>query len=57
MPIIINVETTTIGGVALLSNPFFVRLGLIGLFINSLLSSVIPIPTELTASGLLFADR
>jgi len=41
----------------LLSNPFFVKLGLIGLFLNSLLSSVIPIPTELTTSGLLLAGQ
>ena len=51
------VEAITLGSATLLSSPSFVRLGLIGLFINSLLSSVIPIPTELTASGLLFADR
>lgn len=54
---IIFVEAITIGGAALLNNPFFVRLGLIGLFINSLLSSVIPIPTELTTSGLLLAGQ
>jgi len=32
-------ETMTLGGAALLTNPFFVKLGLIGLFLNSLLSS------------------
>jgi membrane protein YqaA with SNARE-associated domain len=55
-------EAITIGGTTttttiLLSNPFFVKIGLIGLFINSLLSSVIPIPTELTTSGLLLAGQ
>src|SRR5215467_14575919 len=40
-----------------LSNPYFVKLGLIGLFINSLLSSVIPIPTELTICGLLLEGQ
>ena len=34
-----------------------VKLGLLGLFINSLLSSVIPIPTELTTSGLLLEGQ
>jgi len=57
MPMIISVEAIMIGGVALLSNPSFQRLGLIGLFINSLLSSVIPVPTELTISGLLLAGQ
>ena len=43
------IEVMTIGSTNIfLSNPYFVKLGLIGLFINSLLSSVIPIPTELT---------
>jgi membrane protein YqaA with SNARE-associated domain len=55
MPIIF-VEAITIGSTTL-SNPFFVKLGLVGLFINSLLSSVIPIPTELTTSGLLLAGQ
>jgi membrane protein YqaA with SNARE-associated domain len=54
---IILFEAIMTGGAALLSNPSFVRLGLIGLFINSLLSSVIPIPTELTTSGLLLAGQ
>ena len=44
-------------GTTLLNNPFFVKLGLIGLFINSILSSVIPVPTELTTSGLLLAGQ
>jgi membrane protein YqaA with SNARE-associated domain len=46
-------EAMTIGSITFLNNPYFVKLGLIGLFVNSLLSSVIPIPTELTTSGLL----
>ena len=50
------VEAIVKGGTTL-SNPFFVKFGLIGLFINSLLSSVIPIPTELTTSGLLLAGQ
>lgn len=57
MHLIIIFEAISAAGVALLSNPYFVRLGLIGLFINSLLSSVIPIPTELTTSGLLLAGQ
>jgi membrane protein YqaA with SNARE-associated domain len=57
MPMLSLAETMTLGGAALLSNPFFVKLGLIGLFLNSLLSSVIPIPTELTISGLLLAGQ
>jgi membrane protein YqaA with SNARE-associated domain len=57
MHLIIIFEAISAGGVALLSNPYFVRLGLIGLFINSLLSSMIPIPTELTTSGLLLAGQ
>ena len=57
MSMIISVEAIMTGGVVLLSNPSFQRLGLIGLFINSLLSSVIPVPTELTTSGLLLAGQ
>src|SRR5919108_3440191 len=57
MHLIIIFETISTGGVALLSNSYFVKTGLIGLFINSLLSSVIPIPTELTISGLLLAGQ
>ncbi len=34
-------------------NPFFLEYGLAGLFLNGLLSSIIPIPTELTATALL----
>lgn len=37
----------------IISNPFFVKYGLIGLFLNGLLAAVIPIPTELTAIALL----
>ena len=51
------VEAIAVGGTTLLNNPFFVKIGLIGLFINSLLSSVIPVPTELTTSGLLLAGQ
>ena len=47
----------TIGSATFLNNQYFVKLGLIGLFINSLLSSVIPIPTELTTSGLLLEGQ
>jgi membrane protein YqaA with SNARE-associated domain len=38
---------------AITQNPFFLKYGLVGLFLNGLLSSVIPIPTELTTSALL----
>jgi len=41
----------------LLQNPFFVKYGFIGLFLNGLLSSIIPIPTELTMSALLLAGE
>jgi membrane protein YqaA with SNARE-associated domain len=34
-------------------NPFFLKYGLVGLFLNGLLSSVVPIPTELTTVALL----
>ena len=53
MIIEVTIGSTTI----FLNNPYFVKLGLIGLFINSLLSSVIPIPTELTISGLLLEGQ
>lgn len=36
-----------------LHNPFFVKYGLIGLFLNGFLSSVVPIPTELATSAVL----
>jgi membrane protein YqaA with SNARE-associated domain len=50
-------EAMIVGSTTFLNNPVFVKLGLIGLFINSLLSSVIPIPTELTISGLLLEGQ
>ena len=53
----LNPEAMTIGSITFLNNPYFVKLGLIGLFVNSLLSSVIPIPTELTISGLLLEGQ
>ena len=56
MPIMI-IDLLTMGSSTILSNHFFVKLGYIGLFINSLLSSVIPIPTELTTYGLLLAGQ
>jgi membrane protein YqaA with SNARE-associated domain len=36
-------------------NASFIKYGLIGLFLNGMLSSIVPIPTELTASALLLA--
>ena len=39
----------------IIQNQFFIKYGLYGLFVNGLLSSIIPIPTELTASALLLA--
>jgi membrane protein YqaA with SNARE-associated domain len=38
---------------AILNNPIFVKYGLVGLFLNGFLSSVIPIPTELATSAVL----
>jgi membrane protein YqaA with SNARE-associated domain len=38
-------------------NSFFTNYGLIGLFVNGMLSSIIPIPTELTVSGLLLTGQ
>ena len=38
---------------AITQNPFFLKYGMIGLFLNGLLSSIVPIPTELTTSALL----
>lgn len=43
--------------VSITHNPFFIKYGLIGLFANGLFSSVIPIPTEITASALLLAGE
>ena len=42
---------------AVVSNPIFVKYGLIGLFLNGLLSSVVPIPTEFATSALLLAGH
>jgi membrane protein YqaA with SNARE-associated domain len=39
------------------NNSIFAKYGLIGLFFNGLLSSIIPIPTELTISGLILAGE
>ena len=36
-------------------NAFFIKYGLIGLFLNGMFSSVVPIPTELTTFALLLA--
>src|SRR5437867_4873647 len=41
----------------IVNNPLFVKYGLIGLFLNGLLSSIIPIPTELTTSALLLGGH
>ncbi|MDQ3872546.1 MAG: VTT domain-containing protein [Thermoproteota archaeon] len=38
-------------------NASFIKYGLIGLFLNGMLSSVVPIPTELTTSALLLAGE
>ena len=42
---------------SIVHNPFFIKYGLIGLFLNGMLSSVVPIPTELTTSALLLAGH
>lgn len=42
---------------SIVHNSFFVKYGLIGLFLNGMLSSIIPIPTELTISALLLAGK
>ena len=39
----------------IVNSPVFAQYGLIGLFLNGLLSSIIPIPTEVTVSALLLA--
>ena len=49
-------ETATLIN-SFLHNPFFLQFGLIGLFLNGLLSSIIPIPTELTTTALLAAGE
>ena len=53
----LNHEMITVGSITFMNNPYFVKLGLIGLFVNGLLSSVIPNPTELTTSGLLLEGQ
>ena len=42
---------------SIVHNSFFVKYGLIGLFLNGMLSSIIPIPTELTISVLLLSGK
>ena len=42
---------------SIIHNSFFVKYGLIGLFLNGMLSSIIPIPTELTISALLLSGK
>ena len=42
---------------SIVHNSFFVKYGLIGLFLNGMLSSIIPIPTELTISALLLSGK
>jgi membrane protein YqaA with SNARE-associated domain len=42
---------------SIINNPFFIKYGLIGLFLNGMLSSIVPIPTELTTSALLLAGH
>jgi len=41
----------------IVNNPIFAKYGLAGLFLNGVASSIIPIPTELTASALLLAGQ
>jgi membrane protein YqaA with SNARE-associated domain len=40
----------------ILHNTFFIQYGLIGLFLNGMFSSFIPIPTEVTTSALILAE-
>jgi membrane protein YqaA with SNARE-associated domain len=42
---------------ALTHNTFFVKYGLAGLFVNSVLSPVIPIPTEIAVSALIVGEQ
>jgi membrane protein YqaA with SNARE-associated domain len=42
---------------SIVHNPIFIKYGLLGLFLNGMLSSIIPIPTELTISGLLLSGQ
>ena len=39
----------------IMNTPLFAHYGLLGLFLNSMLSSIIPIPTEITLSAILLA--
>lgn len=41
----------------LVENPLLVKFGLIGLFLNSVLSSIIPFPVEITSSALLLEGQ
>jgi len=42
---------------AIIHNTFFIKYGLLGLFINGMFSSFIPIPTEVTTSALLLGGQ
>jgi membrane protein YqaA with SNARE-associated domain len=42
---------------SIVHSTIFIKYGLLGLFLNGLLSSIIPIPTELTISGLLLSGQ
>ena len=42
---------------SIMQSSFFIKYGLVGLFLNALLSSVIPIPTELTTSALILGGQ
>ena len=41
----------------ILENPFFVKYGLLGLFLNSVFASIIPFPIVLTSTALLLAGE
>ncbi|MDQ3970642.1 MAG: VTT domain-containing protein [Thermoproteota archaeon] len=42
---------------AIVNNPVFVKYGLVGLFVNGVLSPVLPFPPELTGSALILAGE
>ena len=42
---------------SIVHSSIFINYGLLGLFLNGMLSSIIPIPTELTISGLLLSGQ
>ena len=42
---------------AIVNNPIFVKYGLLGLFVNGVLSPVLPFPPELTGSALILAGE